>query len=65
MFMLPCGSLLTGILRTALLTSTAHKTSGQNHGLTRQTQHLFSTMTGNMEFSDQTTEAMTWTVSLP
>lgn len=64
MFMLPCGSLLTGILITALLTSTAHKTSGQYHGLTRQTQHLFSIMTGNMEFSDQTTEATTWTVSL-
>ncbi len=40
MFMLPCGSLLTGISITALSTSTAHKTSIQYHGLTRQTQHL-------------------------
>jgi len=64
MFMLPCGSLLTGISITALSTSTAHKTSIQYHGLTRQTQHLLSKMNGNMVFSDQTTEAMTWTVSL-
>lgn len=64
MFMLLCGSLLTGISITALSTSTAHKTSIQYHGLTRQTQHLFSITTGNMVFSDQTTEAKTWTVSL-
>lgn len=65
MFMLPCGSHLTGISITALSTSTAHKTSGQWYGLMSQTRHPSSKMTGNMVSLEQTTEPTTWILSLP
>ncbi len=59
MSMLPFGSHQIGILRTAQLTSTALKTSGQYHGLMKLTPHPSSKTTGNMVFSDQTTEVTT------
>lgn len=59
MFMLPCGSLLTGISIMALSTSIAHRTSGQYHGQTSLTQHPLSKTTGNMVSSDQTTDPTT------
>jgi hypothetical protein len=59
MSMLPFGSHQIGILTTAQLTSTAHKTSGQYHGQMKLTPHSSSKTTGNMVFSDQTTEVTT------
>ena len=64
MSMLPFGSHQIGILTTAQLTSTAHKTSGQYHGQMKLTPHSSSKTTGNMVFSDQTTEVTTWASSL-